>query len=183
VVATEPGGPDWDEVLAATRSRLSRAAPELIDVAGWTPLLDASGPSDEPTTEPAAAEAVAGSGAGSADQVAFLQLSGGTTGVSKLIPRTHDDYLYSVRASAEICGVSDRTVMLVSLPAAHNFAMSSPGILGVLHAGGTVVLARDPSPGTAFRLIAAERVTMASLVPPPGSRRPAVAAPTCPAWS
>lgn len=32
--------------------------------------------------------------------VAFLQLSGGTTGTPKLIPRTHDDYLYSVRESA-----------------------------------------------------------------------------------
>ena len=31
------------------------------------------------------------------DAVAFLQLSGGTTGGPKLIPRTHDDYLYSVR--------------------------------------------------------------------------------------
>ena len=30
--------------------------------------------------------------------VAFLQLSGGSTGTPKLIPRTHDDYLYSIRA-------------------------------------------------------------------------------------
>src|SRR5690606_27596930 len=80
--------------------------------------------------------------------------------------RTHTDYLYSVRASAEICGLDERTVMLVVLPAAHNFAMSSPGILGVLHTGGTVVLATDPSPRTAFRLIEAERVTLAAVVPP-----------------
>ncbi|MQW75280.1 AMP-binding protein [Nocardioides sp. dk4132] len=101
-----------------------------------------------------------------AEQVAFLQLSGGTTGVSKLIPRTHADYLYSVRASAEICALDATTRMLVVLPAAHNFAMSSPGILGVLHAGGTVVLAGDPSPRTAFGLVARERVTLVSLVPP-----------------
>ncbi|GAA1527159.1 (2,3-dihydroxybenzoyl)adenylate synthase [Nocardioides humi] len=103
---------------------------------------------------------------GRAEEVAFLQLSGGTTGVAKLIPRTHADYLYSVRASAEICGLGEETVLLVVLPAAHNFAMSSPGILGVLHVGGTVVLARDPSPRTAFRLVAEERVTWTSLVPP-----------------
>ena len=36
-----------------------------------------------------------------AGEVAFLQLSGGSTGIPKLIPRTHDDYLYSVRRSAE----------------------------------------------------------------------------------
>ncbi|MFT3875163.1 MAG: AMP-binding protein [Propioniciclava sp.] len=101
-----------------------------------------------------------------AEDVAFLQLSGGTTGVAKLIPRTHADYLYSVRESATICGLSEDTVMLVVLPAAHNFPMSSPGILGVLHAGGRVVLAPDPSPRTAFALIARERVTTAALVPP-----------------
>lgn len=101
-----------------------------------------------------------------AHSVAFLQLSGGTTGVPKLIPRTHTDYLYSVRASAEICGVDCRTRLLVVLPVAHNFPMSSPGILGVLHAGGTVVLAPDPMASTAFELIERHEVTMASLVPP-----------------
>ncbi len=101
-----------------------------------------------------------------AEQVAFLQLSGGTTGVAKLIPRTAADYLYSVRASAEICGLDATTRALIVLPAAHNFPMSSPGILGVLHTGGAVVLARDPSPRTAFRLIAEHGVTDAALVPP-----------------
>jgi 2,3-dihydroxybenzoate-AMP ligase len=98
--------------------------------------------------------------------VAFLQLSGGTTGTPKLIPRTHDDYLYSVRESAEICGLSTDTVYLCALPAAHNFPMSSPGILGVLDRGGAVVLAPSPDPGTCFALIARERVTMTALVPP-----------------
>jgi 2,3-dihydroxybenzoate-AMP ligase len=98
--------------------------------------------------------------------VAFLQLSGGTTGTPKLIPRTHDDYLYSVRRSAEICGLSTGSVYLCALPAAHNFPMSSPGILGVLHAGGTVVLAPSPDPQTCFELIARERVTITALVPP-----------------
>ncbi|WP_244928107.1 AMP-binding protein [Nocardioides sp. W7] len=101
-----------------------------------------------------------------AEQVAFLQVSGGTTGTPKLIPRTHADYLYSVRESATICEVTADTTMLVALPAAHNFAMSSPGILGVLDRGGSVVLAPDPSPRTAFALIETHGVTMASLVPP-----------------
>ena len=98
--------------------------------------------------------------------VAFLQLSGGTTGTPKLIPRTHDDYLYSVRESAAICGLTEDSVYLCALPVAHNFPMSSPGILGVLHAGGTVVLAPSGDPRTAFELIARERVTVTALVPP-----------------
>ncbi|AUN42190.1 (2,3-dihydroxybenzoyl)adenylate synthase [Tsukamurella tyrosinosolvens] len=98
--------------------------------------------------------------------LAFLQLSGGTTGVPKLIPRTHADYLYSVRESAKICGLGPGTRFLVVLPVAHNFPMSSPGILGVVWAGGTVVLGTDPAPSKAFPLIEAEKVTMTSLVPP-----------------
>ncbi|MYS42494.1 AMP-binding protein, partial [Streptomyces sp. SID5998] len=99
-------------------------------------------------------------------ELAFLQLSGGTTGVSKLIPRTHDDYLYSLRGSNEICGVDADTRFLVVLPAAHNFPMSSPGWLGVLYAGGTAVLCPKPDPATAFELIERERITMTGLVPP-----------------
>lgn len=99
------------------------------------------------------------------ESVALFQLSGGTTGRSKMIPRTHMDYLYSVRESAHICQLSPQTKMLVVLPAAHNFTMSSPGILGVLYSGGTLIMAGDPSPQTAFGLIQRHGATMASLVP------------------
>ncbi|MFD7709656.1 (2,3-dihydroxybenzoyl)adenylate synthase [Streptomyces sp. NPDC059786] len=99
-------------------------------------------------------------------ELAFLQLSGGTTGVPKLIPRTHDDYMYSLWGSNEICGVDGDTRFLVVLPAAHNFPMSSPGWLGVLYAGGTNVLCPAPDPETAFPLVERERITMTGLVPP-----------------
>lgn len=100
------------------------------------------------------------------DSVAFLQISGGSTGLSKLIPRTHDDYIYSFRASAEICGLGPDSVYLTALPAAHNFPMSSPGVFGTLYAGGKVVMCPNPDPETAFRLIAQEKVTFTGLVPP-----------------
>ncbi|MGW6869944.1 (2,3-dihydroxybenzoyl)adenylate synthase [Streptomyces sp. NPDC054901] len=98
--------------------------------------------------------------------LAFLQLSGGSTGVPKLIPRTHDDYIYSLRGSNELCGVDADSVYLVALPAAHNFPLSSPGSLGALYAGGRVVLAPQPVPDVAFPLIEAEGVTITGLVPP-----------------
>lgn len=100
------------------------------------------------------------------ENTAFFQLSGGTTGLSKLIPRTHADYLYSVRASTEICEVTEETISLVVLPTAHNFTMSSPGILGSLYRGATLVFAHDPSPQTSFALIQRHQVTQVSLVPP-----------------
>ncbi|WP_225783925.1 (2,3-dihydroxybenzoyl)adenylate synthase [Xenophilus sp. Marseille-Q4582] len=98
--------------------------------------------------------------------VAFLQISGGSTGLSKLIPRTHDDYIYSFRASNEICGIGEDSVYMVALPAAHNFPMSSPGAMGAFYAGATVVLSPSPSPEAAFPLIAREKVTDLGLVPP-----------------
>ncbi len=101
-----------------------------------------------------------------ANEVAFFQLSGGSTGTPKLIPRTHNDYYYSIRRSNEICGITADTRYLNALPAAHNFAMSSPGSLGIFMAGGCVVLAHDPSATLCFPLIEQHRITVTSLVPP-----------------
>ncbi|MCR3750343.1 (2,3-dihydroxybenzoyl)adenylate synthase [Lentzea californiensis] len=98
--------------------------------------------------------------------VAFLQLSGGSTGLPKLIPRTHDDYLYSVRESARICGLRTDSVYLAALPVSHNFPLSSPGVLGALHAGAKTVLAPRPDADTVFGLIEAEGVTISGVVPP-----------------
>lgn len=98
--------------------------------------------------------------------VAFLQISGGSTGLSKLIPRTHDDYIYSFRASNDLCSIDADSAYMVALPAAHNFPMSSPGFFGALYAGARVVLSPGPGPDAAFPLIARERVTCVGLVPP-----------------
>lgn len=98
--------------------------------------------------------------------VALMQLSGGSTGVSKLIPRTHDDYIYSFRESATICGLTPSSVYLGVLPIAHNFPMSSPGIFGALYAGSTVALSPSPHPETAFPIVERERVTITGMVPP-----------------
>jgi len=99
------------------------------------------------------------------DQVAFFQLSGGSTGVPKLIPRTHDDYYYSVQRSAEICRLTSESRYLCALPAPHNFPLSSPGALGVFHAGGTVVMARNPSADLCFGLIRRHEVNFTAIVP------------------
>ena len=99
------------------------------------------------------------------EEVVFLQLSGGSTGTPKLIPRTHDDYLYSVRESAKICGLDPSSRLLMVLPAAHNFSMSSAGALGIFYAGGAVVLGQDPSPDVAFQLMKQHGVTDVCLVP------------------
>lgn len=99
------------------------------------------------------------------EDVALYLLSGGTTGLPKIIARTHNDYEYNARRSGEVCGFNEDTVYLAALPVAHNFALGSPGVLGALMAGGRVVLLPSPSPDAAFAAIARERVTVTAVVP------------------
>lgn len=98
--------------------------------------------------------------------VAFFLLSGGTTGLPKLIPRTHDDYAYQLRATAEGLNFDESGVYLAALPVAHNAALGCPGLLGSLWVGGKTVLLGTPSPDEAFPMIEQEGVTLTTLMPP-----------------
>ncbi len=98
-------------------------------------------------------------------EVAVFLLSGGTTGLPKLIARTHDDYAYNARRSGEVCGFDASTVYLGTLPASHNFPLACPGILGTLFVGGTAVMLPSPEPARVFATVRAEGVTHAAVVP------------------
>lgn len=103
-----------------------------------------------------------------ASAAALVMLSGGSTGLPKFIVRTHEDYLYSVRRSADVCELSARSAFLCVLPAAHNFTMSSPGVLGVIHTGGCIVMLREPTGHAALCALAflePGRMAFTSLVP------------------
>ena len=103
--------------------------------------------------------------AGDTASPALLLVSGGTTGAPKLIPRTHDDYVYNATASAQLCGLTKEDVYLVALPAAHNFPLACPGILGAMTVGATVIFSTDPSPEAAFATMERHGVTVTALVP------------------
>ncbi|MEE1830156.1 (2,3-dihydroxybenzoyl)adenylate synthase [Streptomyces sp. SP17KL33] len=96
--------------------------------------------------------------------IAVFLLSGGTTGLPKLIARTHDDYLYNARRSAEVCELGPDTVYFAALPLGHNFPLACPGLLGTLLHGGRVVLG-SPNPDKAFPIVEREGVTVSALVP------------------
>jgi 2,3-dihydroxybenzoate-AMP ligase len=96
---------------------------------------------------------------------AVFQLSGGTTGVPKLIPRTHNDYAYNSRIAAEVCGVTGDSVLLLALPIAHNLPLACPGLQGYFYCGGKVVLSTSTRPGDLFRLIKEHCVTHLKVVP------------------
>ncbi|ELP45922.1 hypothetical protein D522_13810 [Mycobacterium avium subsp. paratuberculosis S5] len=96
---------------------------------------------------------------------ALLLVSGGTTGTPKLIPRTHNDYVFNATASAELCGLTRDDVYLAVLSAGHNFPLACPGLLGAMTVGATTVFGTDPSPEAAFATIARHGVTVTALVP------------------
>ncbi|MGI8628234.1 MAG: (2,3-dihydroxybenzoyl)adenylate synthase [Geodermatophilaceae bacterium] len=118
-----------------------------------------------PASDPAADRERWDSAEPNSRDVAVFLLSGGTTGLPKLIARTHDDYAYNALRSGEVCGFDADTVYLVSLPASHNFPLACPGLLGTLLVGGRLVMLASPEPERAFATIAAEDVTHTAVVP------------------
>ncbi|GAA2601522.1 AMP-binding protein [Actinomadura fulvescens] len=119
----------------------------------------------EPAADPAAARRELDDHAPEGAAVATVLLSGGTTGLPKLIARTHNDYAYMIKRAARLCGFGPDTVLLAVLPLGHGFPMAGPGVLGTLLSGGRVVLAPSPAPERAFAAIERERITVTSLVP------------------
>ncbi|MEV0048647.1 AMP-binding protein [Nocardia rhamnosiphila] len=99
------------------------------------------------------------------DDTFVMLVSGGTTGLPKLIPRSHNDYLYNFSASSEIAELSRDDVYLAVLPVAHNFALGCPGVLGTLRCGGHVVLSDSSDSRAVFSVIEARGVTITSAVP------------------
>jgi len=95
----------------------------------------------------------------------IFQLSGGTTGIPKLIPRSHNDYAYNSRTAAAVCGVTGDSVLLAALPIAHNLPLACPGIQGYFFHGAKVVLAAGTRPGELLPLIEKHRVTHIKVVP------------------
>ena len=98
------------------------------------------------------------------DPALFL-LSGGTTGIPKLIPRSHNDYAYNSRLAASVCELDVGDVLLDVLPIGHNLPLGCPGMQGFLLSGGTVVLGTSTRPRDVFELIQRHRVTHIHLVP------------------
>jgi 2,3-dihydroxybenzoate-AMP ligase len=95
----------------------------------------------------------------------IFQLSGGTTGIPKLIPRTNNDYAYNSKVAAEVAGVTGDSVLLLVLPIAHNLPLACPGIQGFLFNGATVVLHANTKPAEMFALMQQHRVTHLKVVP------------------
>jgi 2,3-dihydroxybenzoate-AMP ligase len=98
------------------------------------------------------------------DPALFL-LSGGTTGVPKLIPRTHNDYVYNSKMAGSVTAIERDSVLLDVLPISHNLPLACPGLQGFIFKGARVVLSTDTSPEGIFRLVEKHRITHIHAVP------------------
>ena len=96
---------------------------------------------------------------------AVFQLSGGTTGIPKLIPRTHNDYAYNSKQAARETEVTPDSRLLIVLPIAHNLPLACPGLQGYLLNGAAVVLSTSARAPDAFAMIEKHRVTHVIGVP------------------
>ncbi|MGN4126838.1 (2,3-dihydroxybenzoyl)adenylate synthase [Lysinibacillus sphaericus] len=97
--------------------------------------------------------------------VALFLLSGGTTGIPKVIPKLHTAYLYNAKAAADHCHVTHDSTYLAVLSIAHDYPLCSPGVMGTLSKGGKVVLSSTSTFDEVLEWIEKERVTFTSIVP------------------
>jgi 2,3-dihydroxybenzoate-AMP ligase len=153
----------------AMAEELSPSLPSLRHVlvagdrcgAGMTRLGDLL---DDPIERRVAPSTLAGLRPDPSD-VAVFQLSGGTTGLPKVIPRTHDDYLYNSLVFASVTNLDRDSAILLSVPIAHNFPLACPGVQGALLLGARTILAPSPDAETVFALVERERATWIPAVP------------------
>src|SRR5215475_4096933 len=131
---------DFDFLELAGRIR--RECPSLRHVVVWGPAVPDGSVSLARCLESDSRVPVAELGriAIDPDDPCAFQLSGGTTGVPKLIPRTHNDYAFNSRAAVSVCDVREGDVLLNVLPIAHNLPLACPGMQGFLLSGATVRL-------------------------------------------
>ena len=99
------------------------------------------------------------------EQPALFLLSGGTTGIPKLIPRSHSDYVYNSRMAASVTGINEDSVLLDVLPIAHNLPLACPGLQGFMLNGAKVVLHTSTRAAQVFGLVQKYGVTHIHVVP------------------
>ncbi|HKY92633.1 MAG TPA: AMP-binding protein [Nevskiaceae bacterium] len=93
-------------------------------------------------------------------QAAIFQLSGGTTGVPKVIPRMQNDYLLNAQLTAAHLGYRQDDVLFMPMPMTHNACMMC-FLLPLLLTGASFVI---PSDNTAEAWAAAFRATPPTVV-------------------
>lgn len=91
-------------------------------------------------------------------QVAHMGPTGGTTGLPKVVPRTHNDYLCRAEYVARGWELTNRDIMLAVAPVGHDLT-SSIGVCPTIFSFGKIVMLDSTEPEDILRTIQEERVT------------------------
>ncbi len=95
---------------------------------------------------------------------AIFQLSGGTTGTPKIIPRTHNDYYYNAKCCAEAQGFNADTRLFMPAPLMHNFPMVC-GIIPCHLKGGAMVPTPSLAPEAILKTVEENKVNILATMP------------------
>ncbi len=99
------------------------------------------------------------------EDTALFLLSGGTTSIPKLIPRTHAAYYYNAKCCANRCDTNRTSVYLAALSVSHDYPLCAPGVFGTMLHGGKTVLSMTASFDEISGYIKDERVTFTQIAP------------------
>jgi 2,3-dihydroxybenzoate-AMP ligase len=95
---------------------------------------------------------------------ALFQLSGGTTGVPKIIPRIHNDYYYNALRAAVALEFDGNTRCVLALPLMHNFPLVN-GLFAIHDRGGVAVLVESLAPEALLQAISENKADGLMTVP------------------
>lgn len=90
--------------------------------------------------------------------VAMFQLSGGTTGIPKIIPRFHGEYRYNMEAWADMSAYDETSVVYWPMPIIHNAGIVCGTVPAHLR-GGAVIVQQSLEPEAMLRTISEGKVT------------------------
>lgn len=97
-------------------------------------------------------------------QAAHMGPTGGTTGLPKIAPRTHNDFLCKAEYSARACEMGPETICLIVAPAAHDLPFAN-GICATLFACGKLVMMNRTDPESICGMIQNEKIDTVIWVP------------------
>ncbi len=96
------------------------------------------------------------------DEICHLMPTGGTTGLPKIVPRTHNDFFCNCYYRAMACERSPHDIILIPTPLTHNMAIEV-SLNPTFITGGKAVLIPSTRPKEIFEAIEREKVTITVL--------------------
>ncbi|UCD10221.1 MAG: AMP-binding protein, partial [Dehalococcoidales bacterium] len=97
------------------------------------------------------------------NDIAFIIPTGGTTGLPKVVPRTHNSAVCEARYKAEARKQDADDISLITVPLEHNLGLAT--MTSTIYSFGKIVFLDSTRPLDFFETVQREKITCAPLVP------------------